>query len=242
MAQHPLHLRYPQRRLRPYIRCFWLGRESHQDSFDIIPDGCIDLVLCTTSQEQTFCFGTSSRFLTVPISPNVRYLGIRFAPGQARHFINTPAHLLTDNHMELFGALKQRLSPVFAQPDAAQALALLEEICLNWLQRNPPQAMRLDQIIKGLSQYSALPLAVFCEQMGIGQRQLQRLCKEWIGLSPKQYQRIARANQALHFLQKGEDTPLAQIALASGYADQSHMQREVKWCFGQTPLSLMHSE
>ena len=61
-----------------------------------------------------------------------------------------------------------------------------------------------------------------------------RLFKQSVGTSPYQYilqQRIAKAKQLLHH----RDWALADIALASGFANQSHFSRKFRQQVGVTP-------
>ena len=64
---------------------------------------------------------------------------------------------------------------------------------------------------------------------------------ERLGINPKEYTRIVRFQKALAQMQHqaGKEINQAQIAYASGYADQSHFIREFKKFCGYTPVSLL---
>lgn len=73
---------------------------------------------------------------------------------------------------------------------------------------------------------------------GLSPYYFSRRFKETSGMSPHQYliaRRVERARQ----LMSDADLPLAQIAVQSGFADQSHLTRHMKRIFGQTPNALM---
>lgn len=62
----------------------------------------------------------------------------------------------------------------------------------------------------------------------------------FVGINPKEYTRIVRFQRALKLMQhRHAEINLAQIAYASGYADQSHCTREFKRFCGYTPASLL---
>ncbi len=63
-----------------------------------------------------------------------------------------------------------------------------------------------------------------------------RLFKRTIGQSPMQYVTCYRAEQARKLL-ADRDRPLAEIAIACGFADQAHFSRVFKSMHGQTPMA-----
>lgn len=60
----------------------------------------------------------------------------------------------------------------------------------------------------------------------LSQRQLERLFKKWMGMSPKQYQRILRVRNTFKELKSNSDINLVELALSNGFSDQAHMTRE----------------
>lgn len=63
--------------------------------------------------------------------------------------------------------------------------------------------------------------------------QLSRDFRLVFGTSPHRYQILRRLNQAKQMIT--EQLPLADIALACGFADQAHFSRQFKAAFGLTP-------
>jgi AraC family transcriptional regulator len=79
-----------------------------------------------------------------------------------------------------------------------------------------------------------LSLEALAQQTGFSPYYFARLFRMTTGASPHQFvmqQRIERAQQLL----KKTDTPLAQVALESGFANQSHLTHAFKRNFGLTP-------
>jgi AraC-like DNA-binding protein len=77
---------------------------------------------------------------------------------------------------------------------------------------------------------------------GLSERQIRRKFDEAIGYGPKKLQRILRL-QRLLWLASYESTPvpnLAHLSFATGYADQSHMTREVVALTGASPRHLLN--
>jgi transcriptional regulator GlxA family with amidase domain len=62
------------------------------------------------------------------------------------------------------------------------------------------------------------------------------LFRQATGLSPKRYARLMRFQQLLEALRRAPAASLSELALAGGYSDQAHMQREFREFAGVTPL------
>ena len=64
-------------------------------------------------------------------------------------------------------------------------------------------------------------------------RTVERHFTHATGMSPRRVRQIARAREAVGRLQRG--TAIADVAHALGYADQSHLTRDLKRLTGYTP-------
>ena len=72
----------------------------------------------------------------------------------------------------------------------------------------------------------------------LGKKQFERVFREFVGMNPKEYGRIARFQRALRMMQLGfRDN--ADIAYANGYSDQSHFIREFRQFSSLTPKQLV---
>jgi len=77
------------------------------------------------------------------------------------------------------------------------------------------------------------PLAA---RLGVTQRQLERDFRDWIGVPPATFSRLARLQHAARALAEGR--PAAAAAFDSGYADQPHLNRSARAMTLLTPLEL----
>ena len=78
-----------------------------------------------------------------------------------------------------------------------------------------------------------------CQKMGIGPRQLHRRFLATVGLGPKLFQSVVRFQRLLDLACLSPLMGLAGLAAEAGYADQSHMTREVRSLAGLSPLRLL---
>ena len=69
--------------------------------------------------------------------------------------------------------------------------------------------------------------------MGWSRRHLAARFREELGLPPKALGRLIRVEQAVQRMRAGE--PLADVAYGSGYADQSHFNRDFRELVGCAP-------
>lgn len=80
-----------------------------------------------------------------------------------------------------------------------------------------------------------------CDTGKKSERQLQRLFKKYVGLSPKYYARIIRFNYIFQLI-KDKNRNWADIVYQSGYYDQSHFIRNFKAFTGEDPSTYFFEE
>jgi AraC-like DNA-binding protein len=91
----------------------------------------------------------------------------------------------------------------------------------------------LEKALESIKQDEAL--GQLCESMKLSQRQVERLFKHWLGMTPKHYQRILRIKKAICFLRLHKDASLADVSQQFGFSDQAHMTREFRTIACITP-------
>jgi AraC-like DNA-binding protein len=72
----------------------------------------------------------------------------------------------------------------------------------------------------------------------VSQRQIERIFKQWLDMTPKHYQRILRVKKVIDFLKTHEAVGLADVAQQFGFSDQAHMTREFRAIACVTPGSI----
>lgn len=107
--------------------------------------------------------------------------------------------------------------------------------------RQHPIYERLAGIVEQLNRCFAEPLALpaLARAAGISRSQLQRDFRALFQLSPRQYQSKLRIDRALELLHG--PAPIAEIAAACGYVDQSAFTRRFKEAVGMPPSDYRRS-
>lgn len=72
----------------------------------------------------------------------------------------------------------------------------------------------------------------------LSQRQVERIFKSWLGITPKHYQRILRVKNAIALLKSQPTSNLASVAQEFGFSDQAHMTREFRAIASVTPSKI----
>jgi len=180
---------------------------------------------------------------TIVLSPGARLAGIRFYPAigfgvLGRHY-DQPTPLLSpllsqlqsapDQPVSLDG-LHARLNGQQSQDDHIQTLSLWAEQSLDFSNVIPAS---LKKALACMNEDQ--PLGQMNKQVALSQRQIERLCKHRLGMTPKYYQRVLRIRNTIQFLRLHRTVSLAEVASQFGFSDQAHMTREFQTIARMTP-------
>jgi AraC-like DNA-binding protein len=235
-----------------WTRTVGAGGASHR----IVPDGCLDIIWASGT---LLVAGPDTRAHVAESRPGATYLGMRFAPGTGPAVLGVPASEVRDARVELealWGVpavrrLGQRLA------EAADPARVLEVAALSALRSGDPGAAGVGSAVgapaagmapgRGAATASVegaivaplragRPVRAVAERLGLSERQLHRRCLVLFGYGPKTLGRVLRFDRAVALARGG--TAFADVAAATGYADQAHLSREVRALAG-VPLSTL---
>jgi AraC-like DNA-binding protein len=197
----------------------------------IMPDGCLDLLW---DGNRLFVAGpdTAARWHRSPAGTT--YVALRFSGGLGPTLLGVPAHELRDRTPDLEQLWPARQARALTERVELEPAAVLEAWVVERAARgeSDPFGRRVLAMAK-----AGRPIAGMADRLGIGTRQLHRRCLTAFGYGPKHLVRVMRFGPALEAIRGGE--PLAQVAAACGYADQSHLSREIRTLAGTTPTGLL---
>jgi AraC-like DNA-binding protein len=223
------------------IDAFW-EHEGGARAHRILPDGCMDFLFeLTTGTSRVIGPMSVARVVSVP--DGVRAFGVRFRPGVASRFLDETATSFLDEGAELssfrrglFGALGERLAEARTF-DARRALVIraLSEpgARVRPLDTRVRRAVSLIEAVRGRS-----TLRNVATELGIGERQLERLFVEQVGHGPKLFARIVRMHHAIGLARQAR-LRQAELAASAGFSDEPHLVRELKALAGATLRTLL---
>lgn len=230
--------------LRSHVLCVWtqtIGPGDSPCTVDVLPDGCIDIVW--VGQAPPVIAGPATAAQAVKLPPGSQLVGVRFRPGRARSVLGVPAAELRDRMVQLealWGAEALRITePLHNLSSLPARLALIETALIPRCPDVETPARSLQAAIAMFSRDPDASVEAIAGTLGISARQLQRRFVEAVGYGPKRFQRIVRLQRLLACTRRNAAQSLAALALEVGYADQSHMTREVRELAGTVPRELL---
>jgi AraC-like DNA-binding protein len=226
--------------LRDYVSHYWFSPGRPGQVFTALPDGAVDVVFqihCTDIQ--SWIYGTPTRPMDIPLNQDCHYVGIRFQPGQSRHFMEPSARHLTDSSVATYDALHFSLNPIFdilSQQSPAQLIRHLDQLLVQHLRYRSPNHQAIDDAICCIrAERGTVAIQTLAEDLGCSRRHFERIFLEAVGIPAKTFAKIIRFHHAVHLMAGPQRLPLAQIAAELSYADQSHLTRDFKDLAGVSP-------
>lgn len=239
LSNPPVHVARPAAPLRPYISHYWLSLDNSDKTYSVAPDGTVDVVVVVGAASYRLdAFGTTTKRSELQLDVGSHYLGIRFRPGQSRHFLEAKASELRDAVHSIEGGLLPDMSLVAESISTDSLFTHLDAVLFHHLKQESPGRSRIDEIVRYV-EVTQGPLRVselanmYCKS----RRQFERAFLDVVGLSPKLFVEIIRFRRASALLVNSK-LPIAQIAAILGYADQSHLTHEFGRFFGHPPSQL----
>ncbi|RJF98104.1 AraC family transcriptional regulator [Noviherbaspirillum saxi] len=229
--------------LRGLISHYWLSIGNLNPTYPMVPDGAIDLVIHQQgAQVQGRVYGTSTSATDVALAPNSHYLGIRFKPGQSRHFIKAAAKELADRCEPVEGLLRFSLENITDNIAGLDIFTRLDTLFEKQVARTQPLPSRIDNAVAQITAtYGTGRIEEAASNFGTSRRQFERVFLETVGISPKLFSSIMRFHHAATLI-KRQAYSLADIAFESGYTDQSHMGNEFRRLINISPAKLAKSD
>ena len=242
----------PDPGLADLIDCFWIVEDGDVAVVEqkIIPDGYpeaifhygdpYDIRLADTWERQarSLVAGQISRFFHLRNTGRSAMVGIKFKPHALAHLFGLCMDLLTDRVLDLhallpgsFDALERDLRE--AGDDSARLHVLNRELSKLPVRDPVPDAVTAAM---GLifESHGLMPVAELCARAQVGERNLERLFKRCIGLTPKFYSRVIRFSAIFRNVRE-QSVTLSDLSVHSGYYDQPHFNRDFKAFTGEDP-------
>lgn len=83
--------------------------------------------------------------------------------------------------------------------------------------------------------HGAARIEDLCRSLGVSRKHLGSLFRAHVGLAPKAYARVFRFRRAVDLVQRGKRPDWTRVAMACGYYDQAHFNREFREFAGMSP-------
>ncbi len=218
----------PTRALAGIVHSFLQIRATAPTPYPVIPDGTQAIYISVAGAQLA---GASTQSFDVQILEPGDYFGIRFYPAALRHFFNLDLSEITDqfadSHFLANGEFSRLSDRLYDCGSFRQRVSTCERWLLSTHKRLAPgpfdHALALICAARGNIRLGESLAA----RVGLSSRQLNRLFRQYTGLSSKRFAQIIRLQAACRQLYQQPGQGL-QTALELGFCDQAHLLKDFK--------------
>ncbi|HYC83606.1 MAG TPA: helix-turn-helix domain-containing protein [Chryseosolibacter sp.] len=242
----------PPNSLQGLVQCYWIVDDERPKPRQqkIIPDGFSEMIFhfgdpyrinlagSWQLQSRALVAGQIRRFFYLENTGRSSIIGIKFRPTALTHLYGLRMSTLTDRVeplLEMTGEDGRALSAAVGDTFEFEAIVgrlnqHLEDLARKAGPLNSPIDAAVNRILdaKGM-----VTTAWLTDQVHLGERQLERLFKHYVGVSPKFYARIVRFNAIFDMIQHKMNW--LDIVERAGFYDQPHFIRNFREFTGEDP-------
>ena len=247
----------PHRDLEGFVECYWMmySQDSVPQVEKIIPDGFTEIIFNYadvykskingdwTLQSPNLLAGQLKTFFYLQNTGRTGSIAVKLKPAALTQLFGFSMDQYLDKMIDLDSLPNPGLKKLREEIEDCVSLGynreqqfvkrMLDEYFAKLIQGAPQNPLEgpLNLIFSSNGMVTVTEMA---SAAGVGERQLERLFKKYIGLTPKYYARIIRFNYIFQLI-KSKENSWAEIAYQSGYYDQSHFIHNFKAFTGEDP-------
>jgi AraC-like DNA-binding protein len=224
-----------------FIEHYWIvswdlrGQEPYVQ--EILPYPCVHVVF---EKDQSRVFGVEQGKFTRLLENKGRVLGIKFKPGGFYPFVKAPISQFTNASIDfcaVFGVDCAALEDTLLSQDDENEMVKQVEIFLH--ERLPEQdknVLVINEIVDYIIAHREITkVDDVVYQFNLNKRTLQRLFRQYVGVSPKWVIKRYRLHEVAERLADSEVVDWPKMVLELGYSDQAHFIKDFKTIVGKTP-------
>ena len=244
----------PENSVDQFIKCYWIYESSEANLSEdiIIHNGCLNIIFTIHGEilEHGITFTRPlPKIFVFPISPRpVKYsygkfkcVGIRLQPWANYTFIKTYFDSKSSLKADILEFYNSRLADAIENHKSnEQIVELVGAISLSLVKFYRPPGEPFKAVIhKILEAHGELSIDTICDSLRITKRGVELKFQKNIGSSPKFFLQKIRFHSFLKLALSNQDVDLTQLALNTGYYDQSHLIHTSRKFTGMPPSRLV---
>lgn len=247
----------PSETIRHMVKCFWIVDSEGARSVvrqRIIPDGYPELIVhygdpyeinlsgVWECQEKLLLAGQIRNHFFLRNTGSSGMLGIKLQPTALYEMFGMAMSEVTDRVVPLYPEVQHALGITAprGRGDCQEIIHVIEENLKAHAVMVKGSAVR--KAVDFLrEQHGMVGIRQLCDVAGVGERHLERMFKQQVGLSPKRYSRILRIGHIFELVQK-KDFSWAQVAAKAGFTDQSHFIKNFQEFTGEDPAKYLFNQ
>ena len=245
---------HPGKQLKPWVESYILLQHrkdgiKYNTPWTIMPDCTGYLIFhLLTDCSRLSLVGPRSIFKDINRRKRVLTLIVKFKPWGMSGLLSFPVNELKDFSIPLHTSfknkaseLKDKLDELARAGDLEQCIKELENFLTTELLGCGKVDQRIKKVIHEISMNpGSITVKDLAEEIGISDRYLRKVFLAKIGLSPKRYVMVNRVTNAVRKMDEGRVAGWSDLALSSGYFDQSHMIEEFNNLLGESPEAFIN--
>ena len=241
-----------------FCEAFWTHHTPPGDAIQgaahrVLPDPAISVAFQTHRDDRgrpvqgaIVLIGAKTRPQLFPLVPGLELAAVRLKLEWVAPILGMDPAAIDDRIVNLSAvrpAMIDRLEDrLWHASSAIEALPILARTILETRISRlapPPAATAALEIVRRSA--GRLPCQQVADALGVSMRHLRRQVHDSAGLSPKTYARVLRFAHSMQLADRHSHPSWADVAVRSGYCDQSHLIRECLALGGGAPQQL-HAE
>lgn len=235
----------PANPLAFFVQHYWIIQWDLMDNTphvqEVIPNPCVNLVF---EKNRSGIFGVRKFKSIHQIEGRGVVFGVKFKPGGFFPFLKSPVSVITNESIrikEIFGGEVNRLEEhILSQSNQEKMIKIVDCFLQEKLPQEDDKVTLVNNIIaKIYTDPEIVKVETICELFSMNIRKVQRLFKDYVGVSPKWVIRLYRLQQAAEKMDQSEIENFTQLAYDLGYFDQAHFNKDFKNFIGISPQTYM---
>lgn len=241
-----------------HVAYLWSLRDSPAHALErIVPSGTLELVVNLHDDEirvydprgaihhrlsGAVVSGAYRRFFVIDTRAHASMVGVHFRPGCAGVFVGVPPGELADRHVDLEALwglaardLRERLCAVVTD---AERFAVLEHALLSRLRTHHHSHPVVPFALRELAR-PGVTVGEVAANVELSRRRLIEVFTAEVGMGPKRLSRVLRFQRVTELARRECAPDWAELALACGYFDQSHLIHDVTEFAGTPPTAMV---
>ncbi len=219
---------------------------AEEDQTIAIPDACIDLIFDYDENGlHATAFGSVLNGTPIDSIRGHEYFGTRFLPGVLPGFLEGNFSDYIGQNINLsdcckFKSLESEAAAARTFNERAALITRACRIAAAEKETDVSHTMVKDNLVNAvkdeiLKTSGTIRVQTISDITGYSSRYIDRVFKEYTGMSPKTFCRITRFQNAVDLLNHNTSIPLSDLAADCGYYDQPQFIRDFRRCMDTTP-------
>ena len=244
----------PIKALQQYIMYFWIledvTNETFPKTFKIIPDGIPALIFQSgenlflnhegKEMPPLYLYGQSTTYAEHQITGSFSIMGAYLYPTSLKTLFNIDASELNNQNIALADIIKDPiLEQLLNSASIEEKIVIISQFFLYRIQQINNSNKKAELATSLLQHGQSLQDIQIATNMS--ERSLERMMKQYVGLSPKFFSRIMRFQSSLNKLRHSDVKSFTELAYEANYFDQSHFIKDFKAFTGTSPKNFVLS-